>query len=114
MNDSLYCHLDLETERELIETISTRCAADWIADVHKFAPHLVHLLQESHRTPAREHAATVRQIVADHSRTQEFSRDLVAIEKKLEVIIESMEQVRKHRLASGQWSDAPVPPMMFG
>lgn len=114
MNDSLYCHIDVDTEHELIDTISTRSAAEWIADVHNFVPHLVHLLQESHHTPAKQHAPTVRQIVTEHCRTQMFERNAEAIDKQIDVILDAMEQVRRQRLKSGTWSDAPVPPMMFG
>jgi len=114
MQDSPYCHLDVETEHELLEAISTRCAADWLTDVHKFAPRLVHLLCETRDGPMKRLEPTVREILREQSQAQGFNADSDAIDQHVTIVLESMEQVRRDRIRRGDWSTAPVPPQMFG
>lgn len=114
MSESLFCHIDVETEHRLIEAITARCAADWVTDVHRYAPQLVHLMAQGRHEPAKNHATTIRQIVNAYSRVNAFNASPEEMERHIQIIIMAMDELRRDQLKAGEWSDAPVPPMMFG
>jgi len=114
MRDSPYCFVDVETEHRLLEAISTRCAADWLSDVHQFAPHLVHLMRECRESSVDQIEPVVREIVLEHTRDRSFDCQEDEIDRHVEIILDAMDRVRNEQVRAGKWSDAPVPPMMFG
>jgi len=114
MQESPYCFVDVETEHRLLEAISTRCAADWLTDVHQFAPLLVHLMRECRRASVDHLEPVVREIVREHTRVPAFSGDEEEIDQHVAILIEAMDEVRDDQIRAGRWSDCPVPPMMFG
>lgn len=111
------------TRRKLQEMLRTRlherCSAQWADHLEAASPALVQLLEVSHDHPMAHFYASVRQIVIEHcpahyhnNQGQKF--DTEELEQQTALICEIMEQLRREALQQGPYSDAPVPPLMFG
>lgn len=78
------------------------------------------LLAESHEQPTLQLRPMIRRLLIEkmfmdhtgdsmHHATGNFH-----LEKQVDHIVTTLEQVRQHALSRGQWSDQPSPPLMCG
>jgi hypothetical protein len=117
MDSNARTQLDVEIEDRLIRKLSHRCDPRWRVDLPGYLPRLVQMLNQSHDRPMTEYAEAIRTIMREHSRVDHGdSRGEIAksLNRHVKLVIETLEQIRVERLERGQWSDAPVPPLMCG
>ena len=81
---------------------------------------LLSLLSEAHDRPVHCLAPMIRQIIVervfnDDSGDTVVDRDLLSrIDQQVDIFVRVLEQVRRYAIESGQWSDTPSTPYMFG
>ena len=83
-------------------------------------PDLLAMVEESHDRPVRELTPTIRRMILEHNFVDAIGDGLIEsdeqarVERLVQVLVKVLEKVRKTALDEGQWSEAPVTPLMFG
>jgi hypothetical protein len=81
---------------------------------------LVGMVAAAHDRPVRELEPMIRRVVTEQNFVDECgdtvmdAQGIKMIERQVQVILKVLESVRQQALASGQWSDVPLTPQMFG
>lgn len=82
--------------------------AEWLR------PEFLDLVAQTHDRPARELAPIIRRSLVDRQFAASPTASAAEIDKEVEDVVEALEDLRQAGLKDGHWSDAPVPPLMFG
>jgi hypothetical protein len=118
MQASTHCADHLE--RSLANAVG-RHSADWpwMINVRHCVPQLAELLAETRDEPIERLAPAVRSVLLERCEVDvggdlaEHS-DYHQIEHATDLLLKEMERVRRIEFRRGDWSDAPVPPLMCG
>ena len=115
--------------RDLLESELRKEQEDWVkADVTEgtFCPvvwvlhDLMQLVSECHDQPVRQLEPAIRRIILEQESADVHGDDVVdalsqaRVERHVNAVIDVLEQIRQQAVHNGQWSDAPVTPLMFG
>jgi hypothetical protein len=102
---------------------------DWVAsDVTEgsFCPvvwvlhDLMQLMSECHDQPVRQLEPAIRRIILEQESADIHGDNVVDalsrahMERHVNTVIDVLERIRQQAMLNGQWSDAPVTPLMFG
>jgi len=90
------------------------CPVSWLL------PELLELVSEDHNRPVLELEPVIRRVVLENEFVgacpgvvvNEHHDDIIDLTVKM--IVRSLEKVRRHALQRGEWSDAPITPLMCG
>jgi len=110
-------HYDEQAEARLIELIASRCAAEWVTDLHRVVPRLIQLLAESgegHLHHLHPQVDLIVRDVLDAGECDSVSPDPHHVAHQVDQLLQAMAELRRERRNAGDWSAAPVPPIMFG
>lgn len=81
---------------------------------------LVEMVAAAHDRPVRELEPMIRRVITEQSFVDECGdtvmdcQDMEMVECQVQVVLKVLESVRQKAMASGQWSDVPLTPQMFG
>jgi hypothetical protein len=81
---------------------------------------LIDLLETQHERPVRHLVPTIRLLILEHDfiddgGDQSAERSLQQrVDELVELYVGLLEQVRQRAITSGEWSDLPATPQMFG
>jgi len=118
MGTTHFCFLDVELERRLAEKLARRFGQRCAADLAPALPVLIDLVASDHEQPVEQRDAAIRELVVEHADLDEaadsVSRDADRLERCIGLLKAELEQARQQQLEQGEWSDTPVPPLMFG
>jgi len=95
------CTIDREAEHQLIETVASRAPAEWVAQMHLYAPQLIHLMAEARGRPMRAFTPQIRRLVSDYEHFDDggdaCSHDTEALETHVQRLVDALEQLRRDR-----------------
>ena len=112
--------LDCELSKERDDWVKaddsegTFCPVVWV--LHD----LVKLVAECHDQPVEHLEPAIRRIILEQESADIHGDNVVdalsraRMERYVHAVMEVLEHVRQQAVESGQWSDAPVTPLMFG
>jgi hypothetical protein len=102
----------------LKEAIRDGAAADWREDLCLCVPHLIELMESAHNRPMSDSRDAIRSVVADYCMRGDLGEmhegGSVMLEVHVKLLVKELEKCRRVRIDKGNWSDAPIPPQMFG
>ncbi len=112
------CTIDREAELRLIETVASHAAAEWVAQLHVYAPQLIHLMDEAYDRPMRAFTPQVRQLICEYEHFDDCgdtcSHDPATLEAHVKLLIECLEELHRDRMKRESWHAMPAAPPMFG
>lgn len=80
----------------------------------RIRPVFIDLVAETHDRPACELAPIIRRSLIEEQFAVSSPASPVEIDREVERVIEALEDLRQAGLKNGDWSTAPVPPLMCG
>ena len=103
---------------KLLRTIDYHADPLWRDDLRRCLPLVIDLIDEAHDRPSAWREPEIRAILRDQClagaggalRFHEEHR----FEHHVRLLVREVEKYRHLQLRRGAWSDAPVPPQMFG
>lgn len=80
----------------------------------RIQPAFIDLVAETRNRPACELAPIIRRSLIEEKLAVSSPASLLDIDREVEQVIEALEDLRQAGLKNGDWSTAPVPPLMCG
>jgi len=118
MMTQTFCQIDRESEHRLVESVASRAADEWVAQLHLYAPQLVNLMAEAHDRPMKLFTSQVRRLVQEYEHCDEggdaCGHDEATLEQHVQLLIEALEELRRERFREDRWAFVPAAPPMFG
>lgn len=110
------CHVNPVVQQRLIDAICERAQSKWRGELCYLAPMLLDLVTESHERPVEDLEPAIRALLREHSRVtaDPVFFDPRAFDHHVQLLVEELESIRREQVAQGAWSEACVPPQMFG
>ena len=110
--------IENDLHRRLIAAICQRADADWIGDLCTCVDPILLLLRQDHDRPLADHEPSIRKIVTERCLTgagggMHYCR-AESIDKHVALLMRELSKLVNIQLRRGEWSDAPVPPLMCG
>lgn len=110
--------LTAELEQTLNQAIQRRGDIAWREDLSRCVPLMVELLSRSHDQSVDHLRSAVRELIVERCVIGSAAccgrSESDAIDRHVELLLAEMERQRRRQCRRGTWSDAPVPPQMFG
>jgi hypothetical protein len=94
----------------MFEDMNDRIAKDML-------PRLLHLLQEKRDCDVQVLIHTVKRVIIEHMVYENASSQMEwqhSIDAQTKLVTAVVQSAREKLASEGEWSDEPVPPMMFG
>lgn len=101
------------------KTSHSDCVFD-ICSLRWLLPDLVQMISQSHEKPVQELAPTIRCLLVDQHFADDNGDNVIddqeeaMVNEMADLLVSVLLQVRTKAIHGGQWSDAPVTPIMFG
>ena len=81
-------------------------------------PDLLEMVAEHHDRPVHHLAGTIRHRIIEHHFIDESGDSChdawTRVDLEVDILINALERLRQRAITQGQWSDAPVTPLMIG
>ena len=90
------------------------CSLRWLL------PDLVQMIQQSHERPVQELSPTIRCLLVEQHFADDNGDNVIDVQEEalvnemVDLLVRVLLKVRAQAIHVGQWSDAPVTPIMFG
>jgi hypothetical protein len=94
--------------------------AEQVCPMRSLMPALVELLRENHHRPMTELRPTIHRLIEERDYLDECGDPCVdrqqdwLIAQYVDLLVDVLERVRCYHLTHGEWSNAPVTPLMHG
>lgn len=106
--------LQASPEQHRDVSIPDSCTIMWLTPV------LVDMMAETHEQPADKLGPMIRRLLVEQHFCDDNGDNVVAdaeeelLDNLVRLIVQVLERVRRSAIANGQWSNAPVTPLMCG
>lgn len=113
-----FCYINVSLEQHLAAAIRRQCEKSWAENLCRCVPMLVDMIIGSHDKPVKHFEPAVREMVIERcviGAAPTCNRcDPHVIDRHVRLLLAELETLRNRQLTEGDWSDAPVPPLMCG
>ncbi|MBI1369655.1 MAG: hypothetical protein GC162_13500 [Planctomycetes bacterium] len=109
-------HLNPELQSQLLASIDQYADAAWRDKLRRCAPQIIALVCDSHDQPVRHLQHPIRELIVEHCLcgAGQNDADPHTVDRHVKLVLAELEKLRGFQITAGDWSDAPVPPQMFG
>ncbi|QNN22374.1 hypothetical protein HED60_08835 [Planctomycetales bacterium ZRK34] len=113
-----FCHINVSLEQHLADAIIRQCEKTWADNLCRCVPMLVDMIISEHEKPVKHFEPAIREMIIERcvigAAPTCHRCDPHVIDRHVRLLLGELEHIRSNQLEQGDWSDAPVPPLMCG